>query len=94
LDPVRQATVGTRRRGREWRQRRQESCTQEKLYRHWLPLLDVSDFTSSLLVVHPNAKAAGYNFGLNKLNQFNGNFRDAEMVKAFILSGEYRTRFP
>ena len=37
---------------------------------------------------------AGYNFWLNKLNQFNGNFRDAEMVKAFILSGEYRARFP
>ncbi|MEP6570441.1 MAG: DPP IV N-terminal domain-containing protein [Acidobacteriota bacterium] len=35
----------------------------------------------------------GYNFWLNKLNQFNGNFVDAEMVKAFILSGEYRQRF-
>ena len=35
----------------------------------------------------------GYNFWLGKLNQFNGNFVDAEMVKAFILSGEYRQRF-
>jgi len=35
----------------------------------------------------------GYNFWLNKLNQFNGNFVEAEMVKAFILSGEYRQRF-
>jgi uncharacterized delta-60 repeat protein len=35
----------------------------------------------------------GYNFWLNKLNQFNGNFQDAEMVKAFIISGEYRQRF-
>ena len=35
----------------------------------------------------------GYNFWLNKLNQFNGNFVDAEMVKAFIVSGEYRQRF-
>ncbi len=35
----------------------------------------------------------GYNFWLNKLNQFNGNFVNAEMVKAFILSGEYRQRF-
>jgi hypothetical protein len=35
----------------------------------------------------------GYNFWLNKLNQFNGNFVDAEMVKAFITSGEYRQRF-
>ena len=36
---------------------------------------------------------AGYNFWLNKLNQFNGDFRRAEMVKAFITSGEYRGRF-
>ncbi|MEO7971238.1 MAG: PQQ-dependent sugar dehydrogenase, partial [bacterium] len=35
----------------------------------------------------------GYNFWLNKLNQFNGNFVTAEMVKAFIISGEYRQRF-
>ena len=35
----------------------------------------------------------GYQFWLNKLNQFNGNFEQAEMVKAFIVSGEYRARF-
>src|SRR5258705_4559365 len=35
----------------------------------------------------------GYNFWLGKLNEFNGNFVDAEMVKAFIVSGEYRHRF-
>jgi hypothetical protein len=37
--------------------------------------------------------AAGYQFWLNKLNQFGGNFEQAEMVKAFIVSGEYRDRF-
>jgi uncharacterized protein (TIGR03118 family) len=36
---------------------------------------------------------AGYNFWLNKLNAFGGNFIDAEMVKAFIESLEYRQRF-
>jgi len=35
----------------------------------------------------------GYDFWLTKLNQFNGNFINAEMVKAFISSGEYRSRF-
>ena len=35
----------------------------------------------------------GYNFWLAKLNQFNGNYVDAEMVKAFLVSGEYRQRF-
>jgi len=36
---------------------------------------------------------AGYNFWLNKLNSFNGNFIQAEMVKAFLSSLEYRQRF-
>ena len=36
---------------------------------------------------------AGYNFWLNKLNSFNGNFVQADMVKAFISSAEYRQRF-
>jgi uncharacterized repeat protein (TIGR01451 family) len=34
----------------------------------------------------------GYNFWLNKLNSFNGNFVNADMVKAFITSTEYRKR--
>ncbi len=36
---------------------------------------------------------AGFNFWLNKLNQHNGNFEQAEMVKSFLVSGEYRSRF-
>jgi hypothetical protein len=36
---------------------------------------------------------SGYEFWLNKLNAFNGNFINAEMVKAFIVSSEYRQRF-
>lgn len=35
----------------------------------------------------------GYDFWLTKLNQFNGNYENAEMVKAFITSIEYRQRF-
>jgi hypothetical protein len=35
----------------------------------------------------------GYNFWLNKLNQFDGNYLAAEMVRAFIISSEYRQRF-
>ncbi|MBA3513719.1 MAG: hypothetical protein H0T77_05010 [Pyrinomonadaceae bacterium] len=35
----------------------------------------------------------GYEFWLTKMNQFNGNFVQAEMVKAFITSTEYRQRF-
>ncbi len=36
---------------------------------------------------------AGYNFWLTKLNEHNGNFIQAEMVKSFIVSGEYLGRF-
>jgi uncharacterized protein (TIGR03118 family) len=36
---------------------------------------------------------AGFNFWLRKLNEFNGNFINAEMVKAFISASEYRQRF-
>ncbi|HXI61233.1 MAG TPA: hypothetical protein VNF70_00935, partial [Pyrinomonadaceae bacterium] len=41
----------------------------------------------------PDANFVGYNFWLNKLNQFNGDYIGAEMVKAFIASSEYRQRF-
>jgi hypothetical protein len=40
-----------------------------------------------------DADYTGYEFWLGKLNQFNGNFINAEMVKAFISSTEYRQRF-
>ncbi|HKG11792.1 MAG TPA: S8 family serine peptidase [Pyrinomonadaceae bacterium] len=41
----------------------------------------------------PTLNFAGWKFWLDKLNQFNGNFVQAEMVKAFINSTEYRQRF-
>jgi hypothetical protein len=41
----------------------------------------------------PDADYSGYKFWLDKLNQFNGDFRQSQMVAAFILSIEYRNRF-
>ena len=41
----------------------------------------------------PDTNFDGYNFWLNKLDGFNGDFAGAEMVKAFITSNEYRRRF-
>jgi hypothetical protein len=41
----------------------------------------------------PDTNFDGYNFWLGKLNEFNGNFIQAEMVKAFIQSSEYLNRF-
>ncbi len=41
----------------------------------------------------PDSDYSGYDFWLTKLNQFNGNYQSAEMVRAFINSSEYRGRF-
>jgi hypothetical protein len=41
----------------------------------------------------PDDDLTGYNFWLQKLNDFNGNYIAAEMVKAFLTSEEYRNRF-
>lgn len=41
----------------------------------------------------PDTDYTGYEFWLNKLIAFNGNYINAEMVKAFISSTEYRQRF-
>jgi hypothetical protein len=40
----------------------------------------------------PDSNDSGYQFWLSKLNSFNGDYRRAEMVKAFISSTEYRRR--
>jgi hypothetical protein len=42
--------------------------------------------------IQPNTDLSGYNCWLNKLNEFAGDFRQTEMVKAFLVSGEYRQR--
>jgi Domain of unknown function (DUF4214) len=41
----------------------------------------------------PDADHTGYDFWLRKLEEFNGDYVRAEMVKAFIKSIEYRQRF-
>jgi hypothetical protein len=41
----------------------------------------------------PDVDDSGYQFWLTKLNSFGGNFEQADMVKAFLNSAEYRQRF-
>ena len=41
----------------------------------------------------PKLNYAGWRFWLDKLEEHNGNYVEAEMVKAFITSDEYRRRF-
>jgi hypothetical protein len=41
----------------------------------------------------PDTSFEGYNFWLGKLDDFGGDYRKAELVKAFLESVEYRQRF-
>jgi hypothetical protein len=41
----------------------------------------------------PDNNLDGYQFWLKKLNDHGGDFRAAEMVRAFLVSTEYRARF-
>ena len=41
----------------------------------------------------PDSDMSGHNYWLAKLNQFGGDFVTAQMVKAFLVSSEYRQRF-
>jgi|GEM_PF-3610909 len=73
--------------------------------RPWLPIDCVNQKTLSekelRLKTAKHARSAlrrdpdadGFNFWLTKLNEFGGDFRQAEMVKAFLVSAEYRQRF-
>ena len=40
----------------------------------------------------PDSDMGGYNFWLDKMNKF-GDYQSAEMVRAFVISNEYRQRF-
>jgi hypothetical protein len=41
----------------------------------------------------PDVDDSGFQFWLAKLNAFNGDFQQADMVKAFLISSEFRGRF-
>jgi hypothetical protein len=41
----------------------------------------------------PDTDYTGYDYWLRKLEQHGGNYVNAEMVKAFVWSSEYRQRF-
>jgi hypothetical protein len=63
------------------------------------PAFRVAEFNSMFVLMEyfgflrRNPDNGGFIFWLAKLNQFNGDFIAAEMVKAFIESNEYRQRF-
>lgn len=64
-----------------------------------IPSISRKEFNSAFVLMQyfgylrRDPDAEGYNFWLTKLNNFDGNFVNAEMVKAFLRSTEYRNRF-
>jgi hypothetical protein len=64
-----------------------------------IPTISRKEFNSAFVLMQyfgylrRDPDVAGYNFWLKKLNDFEGNYVNAEMVKAFLRSTEYRNRF-
>ena len=68
------------------------------------PAVSAAEFNSAFVLMQyfgylrrnpndaPDSNFDGFDFWLDKMNAFNGDFRAAEMVKAFISSDEYRHR--
>ena len=53
----------------------------------------VFDYMEYVGYLRRNPDAPGFNYWLSKLNQYHGDPFQAEMVRSFILSPEYRARF-
>ena len=81
-------------RGRALRRVAENSALAEQEFNQALVLMQYFGYLRCDANSGPDTDSAGYNFWLNQLNTFNGNFQNAEMVKAFLLSIEYRGRFP
>jgi hypothetical protein len=81
-------------RGRALRRVAENSALARQEFNQAFVLMQYFGYLRRNANARPDTDFTGYNFWLDKLNAFHGNFGDAEMVKAFLVSGEYRDRFP
>ena len=86
-------TTDTAARGRALRRVAENSTLNQQEFNRAFVLMQFLGYLRRNPNGAPDSDYSGYDFWLTKLNQFNGNFVNAEMVKAFITSGEYRQRF-
>ena len=86
-------TIDTAARARALRRVAQNSVLGQQEFNKAFVLMEYFGYPRRNPNEAPDNNFNGYNFWLMKLNQFNGNFVNAEMVKAFISSIEYRQRF-
>jgi len=96
-DPTSAVTVGTTadvaERARAVRRVAENATLVQQEFNHAFVLMQYFGYLRRNPNDAPDANFDGYNFWLGKLNQFNGDFVGAEMVKAFLVSSEYRRRF-
>jgi hypothetical protein len=81
-------------RGRALRKVAENSLLAQKEFNQAFVLMQYFGYLHRDPNTGPDSDFSGYNFWLNKLDSFNGNYGDAQMVEAFLLAGEYRGRFP
>lgn len=86
-------TADTAARGRALRRVAENTTLGQQEFRRAFVLMQYFGYLRRNPNDPPDSDYAGYNFWLDKLNAFNGNFVNAEMVKAFLVSIEYRQRF-
>ncbi len=88
------ATTDTAARARALRSVAENSALAQKEFNSAFVLMQYFGYLQRDPNTGPDTNFDGYNFWLTKLNTFNGDFGQAEMVKAFLVAGEYRQRFP
>ena len=87
-------SADTAARGRALRRVAENSALQQKEFNRAFVLMQYFGYLQRDPDTGPDTDFSGYNFRLNKLNNFGGSYQDAEMVKAFLVASEYRGRFP
>ncbi len=87
-------TADVRARGRALRRVAENSTLAQQEFTQAFVLMEYFGYLRRDANSRPDTDFSGYNFWLDKLNAFGGNYQNAEMVKAFLVSGEYRGRFP
>ena len=80
-------------RGRSLRDVAENATFNQQEFNHAFVLMQYFGYLRRNVNDAPDGDFTGYDFWLTKLQQFNGDYIAAEMVKAFLTSIEYRKRF-
>ena len=80
-------------RGRALRRVAENSVLAQQEFNQAFVLMEYFGYLRRDANTGPDTDFSGYNYWLGKLNDFGGNYQNADMVQAFLVSGEYRGRF-